>query len=650
MIAPLERPMNILLVEDDAADARMVGEMLREEHAPAVVTHTRHLSEALAHLERGGFNVVLLDLTLPDSAGIDTFVRTRLEAPGAPIVVLTGLADATLAARAVREGAQDYLVKGEVTGRSLHRSLRYAVERHAAEEALRASEERFRQLAENIREVFVVVDVPSHAVRYVSPTWSELWSQSVSEAYAGPDGWMTAVEPADQAALRDAIASASVGIAADVSFRIIKGDVGTTWARARLFPVGGHGTPRRFVGLIGDITEERRRETQLMAAQRMEAVGRLAGGIAHDFNNLLTVILASAQLLGDDLGDAHPLEPRVAEIASAAESAAALTAQLLAFSRQQVHQPRLLQLNDIVRRAQPLLQRLIGDNIDLSIALGDSLPTVRADASQLEQILVNLVANARDAMPGGGRIVIATTQEHVTEDEAATTPGTSPGSHVVLSVTDSGIGMDSATQQRVFEPFFTTKEMGKGTGLGLATVYGVVKQSGGSIWVESQPGRGTTFRVLLPAQSQPAAPTTDTVAPVSTPARGGVETILVVEDRKETRQAIVDMLRRHGYTVLDAGDGATALSIAQRHRGGIDLLLTDVVMPGLSGRDLAAALSAASPETRVLFMSGYPGDVIGHHGVLDASVAFIQKPFSLEILLRKVRSALADDADEPGSV
>ncbi len=642
MIAQAHDPLKVLLVEDNEADARLVREMLRDEDAfGTTVTHAAGLTEAIAYLRRGGFNVVLLDLSLPDSDGLSTFARAHAEASNAPIVVLTGMADTSLAATAVRNGAQDYLVKGQVDGRGLHRSLRHAVARRAAEDALRASEERFRQLVENIKEAFVVVDVPSMAVQYVSRTWEDLWGRPVAEAYNGPRQWLAAVMSDDRRLVWDAIQTVQRGTPASAVFRVERADDSVGWLRAQVFPVAAQGVVHRFVGLIEDITEERRRETQLLQSQRMEAVGRLAGGIAHDFNNLLTVILGSSQLLEEDLAHDPALADRTREISRAAESGAALTRQLLAFSRQQVLQPRPLDLNACVRKAEPLLRRLIGEHLELRLDLADSVEAVSADPAQVDQVLINLLANARDAMPTGGTITIASGYQHLTAVDLDGQPVGAVSAHVWLSVTDTGMGMDAATQRRVFEPFFTTKALGKGTGLGLATVYGIVKQSQGFIDVESEVGRGTTFRIMLPVLADGSRPNEDDSIAGSSEDLRGHETILLVEDRDDTRLAIRDMLRHCGYQVLEAAEGADALRVAQAHQGTVHVLLTDVVMPGLSGRETADQLTAAYPGLRVVFMSGYTNESIDHHGVLEPGVEFIQKPFTLVDLMRKVRQVLS---------
>jgi signal transduction histidine kinase len=378
-------------------------------------------------------------------------------------------------------------------------------------------------------------------------------------------------------------------------------------------------------------------EDQLVQSRKMEAVGRLAGGVAHDFNNLLTAILGYSNLVLEELEPGHPARADVEHMRRAGESAAALTRQLLAFSRKQVLQPQVLDLNQVVRRAQGLLHRLIGEHIALATTLDPGLDRVNADPGQLEQVILNLALNARDAMIGGGTLSIETANVVLDEAFASRHDGAMPGAHVMLAVSDTGVGMDDETQTRIFEPFFTTKRRGEGTGLGLSTVYGIVKQSGGSIWVYSEPGHGTTFRVYFPSAAQVERPP---VMAAHTDGLAGSETILLAEDQPEVRSIACAVLRRYGYTVLEAGDGAEALAIVGRHRQKIHLLLSDVVMPSMSGPELARLVQAEQPGIRVLYASGYTDDAIVRHGVLDPGVAFLQKPFTPSALLRKIREML----------
>jgi two-component system, cell cycle sensor histidine kinase and response regulator CckA len=398
-----------------------------------------------------------------------------------------------------------------------------------------------------------------------------------------------------------------------------------------------HGRPAALV-VVEDVTERRTLEQQVRQLQKMEAVGQLAGGIAHDFNNLLTVVTGRCALLTDRLPPDHPGRRDVDIIHKTTERAARLTAQLLAFSRKQVLQPKVLDLNELMSGMAPMLQRLIGEDIELAFMPGLDLGRVNADQGQLEQVVLNLVVNARDAMPRGGRLTIESANVELDETYARAHVGAQPGPYVMLAVSDTGCGMDAATQARVFEPFFTTKAPGKGTGLGLATVYGIVKQSGGNVWVYSELGRGTTFKIYLPSVeaategSEPGAAAPEAVR--------GTETVLLVEDEEELRTLGREVLQGYGYTVLLAHDAPDALVIAERYLGPIQLMVTDVVMPKMSGRDLARALAPSRPEMKVLYASGYTDSAIVRHGVLDAGIDFIQKPFTPDALGRKVREVL----------
>ncbi len=379
-------------------------------------------------------------------------------------------------------------------------------------------------------------------------------------------------------------------------------------------------------------------QEQLTQAQKMEAVGRLAGGVAHDFNNLLMVIMGRTELLLRELARDDPRRAAAQLIVSSTSRAADLTRQLLAFSRKQVLQPRVLDLNAVVGNMGELLKRLIGEDIVLATVLDPVLGRVKADPGQTEQVIMNLAINARDAMPQGGRLTIETANVELDARYAQQHLETRPGPHVMVAVSDTGIGMDATTQARLFEPFFTTKGPGKGTGLGLATVYGIVKQSGGNIWVYSEPGQGTTFKIYLPQVEEPDEPGQPD-PPLATPLQG-METILLVEDETAVRELVRDALTARGYTVLEAHHGNDALRICEHYAGAIHLMVTDVVMPEMSGRELADRLARIHPTMKVLYMSGYTDNAVVHHGVLDLGTAFLQKPFSPAVLTRKVREVL----------
>jgi PAS domain S-box-containing protein len=393
-----------------------------------------------------------------------------------------------------------------------------------------------------------------------------------------------------------------------------------------------------FIAIKTEVTERKRLEQQLRQAQKMEAVGRLAGGVAHDFNNLLTIISGYGGLLLEHPGTIEPLRGYVNEIKNASGRAASLTRQLLAFSRQQVLAPRVLGLNAVVANIENMLKRLIGEDIDLVTILGESLWPVKADPGQLEQVLLNLAVNARDAMPNGGVLTIETANVEMDSTSAQSHIPLLPGPYVLLAFNDTGIGMDAETQARIFDPFFTTKEKGKGTGLGLATVYGIVKQSGGYIWVYSEVGKGTTFKIYLPRTEDEV----DESGPGQSgfKAQQGTETLLLVEDEEAVRALVRNILKQKGYRVLEASRGDEALELAEQYWGPIDLLVTDVVMPQMSGRELARRLADLHPQIKVLYISGYADNAVWYQGGLNSGGAFLQKPFSPEALAHKVREAL----------
>jgi len=394
-----------------------------------------------------------------------------------------------------------------------------------------------------------------------------------------------------------------------------------------------------------DVTERRVLEEQFRQAQKMEAVGRLAGGVAHDFNNLLMVISGYAEVLLEHTNNDDPLHVKIEAIQQAADRATTLTRQLLAFSRKQLLELKVVDVNTIVKDMERLLRPLIGENIELVAKMAMDIGRTRADAGQIEQVIMNLVVNSKDAMPNGGRLIIETANVKLDDDLRREYSYIMPGLYVMISVADNGHGMDKETQSRIFEPFFTTKEKGKGTGLGLSTVYGIIKQSGGYIFVQSELERGTTFRIYLPRVEDAAQPSSHTRS--NEIACGGTETVLLVEDEESVRQLVRETLQAKGYTVIEAEDGKAAMNISAAHQGVIDILITDLVMPGMSGRELAGHIDKARPGTKVLYLSGYTEDIV-HQGVLDPGTAFLQKPFTLQALSRKVREVLSDDERASG--
>ena len=511
-------------------------------------------------------------------------------------------------------------------------------ERKRAEEALRRSEASYRGLVEHAAYGIYRATADGKFLMVNPALFAMLGYASAEELLKIDIARDVYVDPAARARILQRCEQFGSAIE-EVVWRRRDGSVITVRLNGR--PVRApDGALECFEFIVEDVTDQRALEERLRQTQKMEAVGRLAGGIAHDFNNLLTAILGSVDFLRRALGPDHPEHAETEEIQKAAVRAADLTRQLLAFSRQQVLAPKVLELDALVTNLEKMLRRLIGEDVELRFAPKAPRAAVRADPGQLEQVIVNLVVNARDAMPRGGKLTIDTATVDLDTGYAWEHGTVEPGRYVMLAVTDTGVGIDRAVQARLFEPFFTTKEFGKGTGLGLATAYGIVKQSGGYIWVYSEPGRGATFKVYLP-RVEPAG---EPIAVPQAPARalGGTETILLAEDEAAVRNLARRVLEKHGYKLLLAATGRDGVRLAEQHGSPIDLLVTDVVMPEMGGRELAQRLTTRQPSLKVLFLSGYTDDAIVHHGVLDAGVAFLQKPFKPDELVRKIREVLDD--------
>ena len=518
-------------------------------------------------------------------------------------------------------------------------------ERKQAEASLRKSEERFRLIAETIDEVFRIDEPDISRIAYISPAYERVWGRTRTSLIENPSTFFEAIHPEDRERVIAVLENERAGKPFEHEYRVLHTDGSTRWILDRGFPVRDEaGELSIFVGVAQDITERKRLEEQFRQAQKMEAVGRLAGGIAHDFNNLLTIINGYSDLVMDGLKSNDPMRGHLEEVKKAGDRAASLTQQMLAFSRKQVLVPSVLDLNIRVGDMEKMLRRLIGEDIDLAIVRDPALGQVKADSGQIDQILLNLAVNARDAMPEGGKLVIETSNIELDEAYVRSHVVVSPGRYVMLAVSDSGIGMDPETQAHIFEPFFTTKGQGKGTGLGLAMVYGTVKQSGGYIWVYSEPGHGTTFKIYLPRVDEE-----DGTAQVSESPEHlvtGTETILLVEDEEAVRALAAIVLQQRGYKMLVSTSPEDAIRIGTGYGEPIHLLLTDVVLPGMSGRKISEELALFRPGMKVLYMSGYTDDAIVRHGALEANVAFLQKPFTPAALARKVREVLDDGRDQ----
>ncbi len=533
-------------------------------------------------------------------------------------------------------------------GRVIYAAARDVTERQRNEAALLESERLNRMIAEMASDyIFHLAVEPGGRVfmDYASQSFQEITGRTLAEV-ADVASWASFIHAEDAPRIAAELQRViSAGRPTEVDCRSLT-RAGMRWthiyARPELDP---HGRVVGIIGAVKDVTEQRRMEEaqaklreQLQQAMKMEAIGRLAGGIAHDFNNLLTGIGGNIELALLDLDPADPLATSLRAVQQATRSAASLTQQLLAFSRKQIIEPRVLALNDLLAGLQRMLPRLLGEDIDLRLVAGQGMAPVKVDPGQFEQVIVNLAVNARDAMPTGGVLVIETADVELGEAYCATHPEARPGRHALLAISDTGAGMSQEVLGHLFEPFFTTKPKGQGTGLGLATIYGTVRQSGGTIEVYSELGRGTTFKIYLPCTAEKA----DRWAPDgrSDDLPGGHETVLLVEDEQLVRDLAERILRRLGYTVLAARNGAEALQLVEARGGPIDALLTDVVMPGMSGRELAERLVRQHPETRVLYTSGYTENIIAHHGVVDEGLWFLGKPYTPQALARKLRALL----------
>ncbi len=643
-----------ILVVDDSPVARKLVECALPPDRYSILLATTG-QEALQLFAKHRPGLVITDWLMPDLSGIELCQRIRADFPGcfAYIVMLTGVSDQTKIVSGLQAGADDYVTKpfhpDELLARvevgrrilGLHQDVE-AKNRLLQELALTDElqrEELFRLISENAGDLIAVVDVHGNRI-YNSPSYKRILGYSPEELRRTPG--IEQVHPDDRHIVEEAAREArDRGVGRSIQYRMRHKD--GTWRILESSANVVHGPQGRVEKLVivnRDVTARKQLEEQFRQAQKMDAIGRLSGGVAHDFNNLLGVIIGYAEFLQERLESQDSLRESVDEILKAGKRAASLTRQLLAFSRLQVLDPKVIDLNNAVVDMEKLLGRLIGEDIELQTSLARDLGHVKADQGQFEQVIMNLAVNARDAMPQGGKLIVST--ENFVMDEAFVRRyayPVEPGPYVLLTVTDTGIGMDSETKARAFEPFFTTKDKGKGTGLGLATVYGVVKQSGGYIDIESSPGAGTTFKIYLPRVNEEISPQKRSSGEASG-AVAGKETILLVEDEESLRRLTRTSLELSGYKVLEAKDGIDALEASNRHDGPIDLLLTDIVMPGMGGRALAQELIVRHPEIRIVYMSGYTGQAVDSHGPILPGSDFLSKPFTCEILARKIREAL----------
>jgi PAS domain S-box-containing protein len=628
----VSEPLRVLLVEDSADDATLVVHELRRHHPLLHVERVEDAPAMRAALDTGSWDVVLSDWQLPTFSGLGALQVLKEAQRHVAFIIVSGSVPDRAAVEAMRAGAHDYVLKDNLS------RLAPAVEREVREGRARTALMKRRD--EDQRFFDLSVDMLCIAgsdgyFKRLNPAWEATLGWRTEDLLATP--WLDFVHPDDRQTTIDARARL-----ADGSAKVIHFENRYRCADGRYCALLWTAAPFVEENLIyaaaRDITARKKLEGQFLQSQKMEAVGRLAGGVAHDFNNVLSVVLSYTDLILDDLKVGDPLRDDIAEIHQAGKRATELTRQLLAFSRQQVLQPQIVDLNGIVGGMEKMLRRLVREDVSLSLLPTRPLGKVRVDPGQLEQIVMNIVVNARDAMPDGGSISIETANVELDDEFAREHVGTRAGRYVLLAVSDTGIGMDADTRARVFEPFFTTKAKHEGTGLGLSTVYGIVQQSGGSVSVYSEPGQGTTFKIYLPRSDLDA---TAVVTPIVAPrVLTGTETVLLVEDEDQVRVLARTILQRSGYNVLMAQNGGEAVLVCEQYPAKIQLLLTDVIMPRMSGRQLAERLAGIRPGMKTLFMSGYADNAIVHHGVLDSDVAYLQKPFTPSTLLRKVRDVL----------
>jgi two-component system, cell cycle sensor histidine kinase and response regulator CckA len=635
-------PLRVLHVEDSPTDAKLVLHELERGCGPIYSERVENAAAMREALETKTWDAVVSDWSMPQFSGLEALALLKTLGVDLPFFIVSGTIGEETAVEAMRAGARDYVLKDKLSrlAPAVEREIREGNERrarHQAEQALGLSEARFARLSESGIIGIVVADLAG-TVHEANDAYLNMMGYTRQEL-VGVVPWTDTSPPEWQALDGQAFK------------QLQETGVAPMWEK-ELFRKNGTRVPvligaamldgSNCISFIADLTGRKQAESalrhseeQFRQAQKMEAIGILAGGVAHDFNNLLSVVLSYSEMLMQDLPDSDPMRGDLDEIKRAGERGTALTRQLLAFSRQQILEPHVLDLNDIIKNMDKMLKRLIREDVTLNTIPFVDLGNCKSDVGQIEQVIMNLVVNARDAMPNGGTLTIETANIDLDEAYAATHLGIKAGHFVMLAISDTGIGMDKATLARIFEPFFTTKEKGKGTGLGLSTVFGIVEQSCGSVWVYSELGVGTTFKIYLPRTDEvQAAPALK--APVTT--LRGIETILLVEDEDQIRVVAREILQRHGYTVIEARNAGEALLTCEQHVGTIPLLLTDLIMPQMNGKQLADRLGPLHPEMRVLFMSGYTdGALIGQ---LDSGAAFLQKPLTPFALTRKVREVL----------
>jgi len=647
--APAPEPLHVLLVGNKEEDFYLIRKMLerRRSMLAADLDHAHSLEKAKAMLGQKSYGLVLFEHETGDAEAVH-FVAEFLHAGvSVPFILLTEEADEKTVAEIIEGGTWNCVAKSQLDGATLVRTIRNTLAVHSLQQEQQTAEQALRKLSravEQSADMIMITDVHG-IIEYVNPAFEILTGYHRDEMCGKTPRILKSGEQGAEIyqGIWETILAGNAyrGILAN---RKKNGEL--YYVEESICPVrDAAGQITHFISNGRDLTERLRLEAQLMQSQKMDAIGNLAGGVAHDFNNLLTIITSYAELALDTVPQKSPLESKIQEILLAAQRAAKLTRQLLAFSRKQPQALRIADLNQVIARIAKTLPRLIGEDIEFIFVRGEGLGRVRVDPLQIEQILMNLAANARDAMRQGGHFRIETCDAELDDDTTHCKQGIlAAGRYVLITVSDDGRGIHPKHLPHIFEPFYTTKPAGKGTGLGLATVYGIVKQNKGFIWADSGPRMGTVFKIYLPCVD--GRDNADAIDDLKGGRERGSETILLVEDEQAVRRATAEFLTLQGYTVLEAKDGLEALSVAKKHRSTIHLLFTDVVMPNMSGGQLAKELVQLRPDTKLLFVSGYAGKTVLDHKVLDLETNFLQKPYSLKQLSLKIRSALKRLANE----
>ena len=638
--------IRILHLEDDLMDAELVQAELEEAGMTCRITLVQTQETFENALQQNTYEIILADYRLPMYDGMSALRLAREACPDIPFIFISGTMGEEAAVEALTQGATDYVLKPGLMrlGSAIKRALRESQNRREhreAERALAENEAKMRSILDSVDEGFIIID---RGYRILSANRAYCNQVGLSEAEVigrlcheiAHGSAQPCFESGEDCPVQRTF---ETGFVHSAFHTHQEGSGAEQYVELKSYPLtDASGKITSTIETLNNVTEKRKLQDQLAQSQKMESVARLAGGVAHDFNNMLGVIIGHTELAMGQVDASQPLFASLREIRTAAERSAALTRQLLAFARKQTAAPQVLDLNETVAGMLNMLRPLIGEDIDLTWQPAGGACAVKMDPSQIDQILANLCVNARDAIAGVGRIRIETGLATFDSDYCVHYPECIPGEYVALTVSDDGSGMDRETLSNIFEPFFTTKEVGRGTGLGLAMVYGIIKQNNGFINVTSQPGEGTTFRLYLPRHAVPAGDGQEQKEAAQ--AQGGHETVLLVEDELSILDMTRMMLERFGYRVLAASSPGEAIRLAQTHDGEIRLLIVDVIMPEMNGRDLARQLTALYPQLACLFISGYSGDVIAHHGLLEDGIHFIQKPFAMQDLAAKVRQVL----------